>query len=149
MRRLGVYVAGNAVLYGGYRWINPFPDYIVNRAVTAEICAVSIMCVVIPLVWTRHWRVLSVGLLGLFAGLALLYYPFATDGTILAIRDKPPASANTTPLWWTQLARTLLATGGAYVAYWLTHWAYEHRGEAFPMLRGGETTDPFDPAAQL
>lgn len=89
MRRLGIYAAGNALLWAGYHWINPFPDYVVNRIVTVEICAVSIMCVAIPIVWTRHWRVLSVGLLGLFAGLALLYYPFATDGTLFAMRDNP------------------------------------------------------------
>ena len=145
MRRLGVYLGINAVLYAGYHLVNPFPDHIVSRLVTTEIFAVSVMCVTIPLIFTKHWRPISIGLFGLFVGLALLYYPFATDGTIFAIRDKPPASANTTPLWYTQLARTFLATAGAYLAWRLLEWAYEHRREAFPHFRDGDDApDPFD-----
>ena len=145
MRHLVAYGGLNAALFAGYHWLNPLPERTIDRMVTVEICVVSVLCVAIPLVWTRRWRALSVGLLGLFTGMAMLYYPSATDGTFLAIREHGiPAGANTTPPWWLHLARTLLATGAAYVAYWLVRWAHEHRHEAFPMLRDGAgVDDPF------
>ena len=144
MRRLVEYTALTGAAFAGYHWINPFPEHTVNQIVAAEITIVASMCVLTSVIWTRHWRLLSVGLLGVFVGVALAFYPPATDGTILAIRDTQPAGTITTPRWYIELFRTVLSTGFLYVAGALVRWAYQHRREAFPWFRDAEISDPFE-----
>lgn len=145
MRRLAEYTALSTAAFAGYHWLNPFPETTVNQIVAAEITVVASMCVITSVVWTRHWRVLSVGLLGVFIGVAMAFYPPATDGTFLAIRETQRSGTITTPHWYIELFRTLLATGFLYVAFALVRWARLHRHEAFPYWRDGDgDPDPFE-----
>lgn len=144
MKPLAGYVALSIVAWTGYHFLNPFEDTTLNRVIAIEITAVSMIGVLISLAWTKHWRLLSLGLLGIFLGMALLYYPPSTDGTALAMRDPPVSSAVTTPHWYLETIRVQFAIGGAYAAAGLLLWAWRHRHEAFPWWRNGESGEPVE-----
>lgn len=146
MKKLGAYTAVNVCLWGGYHWIDAIPQHTVDKVIAAEIFIVCALSSIITLCYSWKYKWFSIGILGFTTGIALLFFPSVADNTMFAIREAPKAiNMTTTPRWYMETYRVLLASGGAIMADHLIRFAFKYRSSVFPWFRSGETdSDPLD-----
>lgn len=114
--------------------VTPAVDY----GLLLFIAIVSTECVVIMLVFTRRYRVLSLGLMSFFLATGILYYSVSSAG-LMGSPLLPPPPAPTYGIFqgriYIELIRALYLDAAILVAIGLNRWAWRHRHEAFPWHR--------------
>lgn len=131
MRKLAVYTGVTAAVYVGLTLIDRTTSVDTGRVVARVIVTAAALGIAVPLIWTPRWRLLSLGLLGLFVGLFAAYLPIALEKTSLRIR--PDGGVN--PDWYIRIYRSNWMVGGVVITVYLLRWAWQHRHSSFPWFR--------------